>query len=259
MRGKRYKKAQKFLSFYETSFDFRSPFPVLIDGTFCFLALKMKINLREQLPKYLGAECQLLTTTCCLHETTNLGPELHGALCVLKQFSLAPCNHQEKPLPASACLETLTRGGNTEKFLIASQDLDLQDKLRKKAGVPILYLHHHSLTLEKPSEKSLEVARTRQNEKLEPSGYQKDVIGEMKKRELGETSASLPPKRKRKGPKQPNPLSCKKSKKDKLVKSLQVEMKVGKSKGRRRHKRINMCDALKNIHAKLVKQAEANS
>ena len=73
MKITRYKKAQKVLTFYQNNFHFVEPYQVVIDGTFALLALRMKINIKEQIPKYLGAECDIFTTTCCLHETENLG------------------------------------------------------------------------------------------------------------------------------------------------------------------------------------------
>lgn len=142
MKITRYKKAQKVLSFYESNFGFREPYQVVVDGTFTLAALKMRISIREQLPKYLAAECNLTTTSCCLQETKNLGitrphavrvewphlfvpfllgPDLHAAYCILQQFCLIPCGHEEKALPASACLDTMTRKGNSEKLFVVTQ------------------------------------------------------------------------------------------------------------------------------------------
>lgn len=73
MKVKRYKKAQKYLSFYRNNFGFRAPYHVLVDGTFCQAALKNKINLSEQIPKYLCDTVRLLTTVCVVTETEKLG------------------------------------------------------------------------------------------------------------------------------------------------------------------------------------------
>lgn len=62
MKIKRQKQAKKTLSFYKYNFNFREPFQILIDGTFCQAALKNKIQIKEQLPKYLMGEIQLCTT-----------------------------------------------------------------------------------------------------------------------------------------------------------------------------------------------------
>lgn len=62
MKIKRQKQAKKTLSFYKYNFSFREPFQILIDGTFCQAALKNKIQIKEQMPKYLMGEVQLCTT-----------------------------------------------------------------------------------------------------------------------------------------------------------------------------------------------------
>lgn len=62
MKIKRQKQAKKTISFYKYSFNLREPFQILVDGTFCQAALKNKIQIKEQLPKYLMGEVQLCTT-----------------------------------------------------------------------------------------------------------------------------------------------------------------------------------------------------
>lgn len=62
MKIKRQKQAKKTISFYKFNFDFREPFQILIDGTFCQAALKNQIQIKEQMPKYLMGEVQLCTT-----------------------------------------------------------------------------------------------------------------------------------------------------------------------------------------------------
>lgn len=62
MKIKRQKQAKKAISFYKYNFNFREPFQILIDGTFCQAALKNKIQIKEQLPKYLMGEVRLCTT-----------------------------------------------------------------------------------------------------------------------------------------------------------------------------------------------------
>ena len=73
MKVKRYKSARKILTFYKNHFDIQCPYHVLVDGTFCKTALKFKMNISEQLPKYLDAEVRLCTTTCVLAECKALG------------------------------------------------------------------------------------------------------------------------------------------------------------------------------------------
>lgn len=65
MKITRQKHAKKNMGFYKHNFQFREPFQVLVDGTFCHAALRNKIQIREQLPGYLGGATQLCTTRYC--------------------------------------------------------------------------------------------------------------------------------------------------------------------------------------------------
>lgn len=68
MKITRYKRAQRNLAFFRNHFHFHPPYQVLLDGTFCQAALKNKVNITEQMPKYLSDEVKLLTTVCCVNE-----------------------------------------------------------------------------------------------------------------------------------------------------------------------------------------------
>ena len=70
---KRRNQVKKMLFFYKTNFGFEPPYKVLIDGTFCKEALVYKVNIREQLPKYLEADARLLTTACAKAECEKYG------------------------------------------------------------------------------------------------------------------------------------------------------------------------------------------
>ncbi len=143
MKIKRYKHARKILSFYKTHFGLRQPyqiignikpgltvftftssclFPNAVDGTFCQAALKGKIQIKEQLPKYLGGPIMLgvlltlfthyiitliiflVTTKCILQELQSLGSELKGAYYIANRFQQRSCGHRTK-LPAAQCID----------------------------------------------------------------------------------------------------------------------------------------------------------
>ena len=73
MKGKRQKHQRKCLTFYQKNFGHKPPYKLLIDGTFCKAALKFKVNIMEQMPKYLEAEVRYFTTKCCIAECEALG------------------------------------------------------------------------------------------------------------------------------------------------------------------------------------------
>lgn len=62
MKITRQKHAKKHLGFFRNNFGVREPYQILLDGTFCQAALQGRIQLREQLPRYLMGETQLCTT-----------------------------------------------------------------------------------------------------------------------------------------------------------------------------------------------------
>ena len=100
--------------------------------------------------------------------------------------------------------------------------------MRALPGTPLLYLHGNSPTLEKPSE----LTKDKVEEEGDTRGLtpqQAKSIKAMKKQVFGEPEP-VKPKKKRKGPKGPNPLSCKKKKKKKSNDPLRgVKDKIVKS------------------------------
>lgn len=147
MKIKRQKQAKKTLSFYKYNFNFREPFQILIDGTFCQAALKNKIQIKEQLPKYLMGEIQLCTTkwvaptfattqsrnsgkiktlmlffrSCALKELETLGKDLYGAKLILQRFQVRNCAHYKSPVAASECLLSMLEKTNPHHYFVATQ------------------------------------------------------------------------------------------------------------------------------------------
>ena len=145
MKVTRIRRVKKILNFYKNNFGIEPPFRVLVDGTFAFRALKAKVNIANELPKYLSpagsrsvesgsaqinidslesgspaststSNCEILTTNCCLKELESLGPQGNGALCVVRQYPLKPCGYVE-PLPPMHCLLSILRKG---KFKVST-------------------------------------------------------------------------------------------------------------------------------------------
>ncbi|XP_063903258.1 rRNA-processing protein UTP23 homolog [Zophobas morio] len=225
MKIKRYKKVNKHLNFYVNNFGFRHPYQVLVDGTFCFAALNNKVNISDNIPRYLQGELKLLTTQCAVIEMENLGSKLSGALIVLKQYPVHKCGHEGKPIVASKCLLSMLGNCNPNHYIVASQDRDLQNNVRNLVGVPLLYLHGKTPVLEQPSNVSVEAAK----DNLGGISMSERQMIEKLKLENGMVSDNRD-KLKKKKKKGPNPLSCKKKKKQ------SVEGKVVKS-GERKVKR----------------------
>ncbi|XP_077207736.1 rRNA-processing protein UTP23 homolog [Paroedura picta] len=233
MKITRQKHAKKHMGFYRFSFGFREPFQVLLDGTFCHAALRNKIQIREQLPGYLAGPTQLCTTRCVLKELESLGKELYGAKLIAQRCQVRHCSHFKEPVSGSACLLSMVEGGNPHHYFIATQDQVLGSKVKKRAGIPLLFIIQNTMVLDKPSAKSLAAAQTMQTNRLIPE-HQKLSITQLKEQQgLGKASESR--KRKRKRVSGPNPLSCLKKKKKKTQETPQPS--AAKKKKRKRSKR----------------------
>ncbi|KAK2582628.1 hypothetical protein KPH14_004910 [Odynerus spinipes] len=243
MKTSRHKKARKYLAFYINNFKFRQPYQVLIDGTFAFAALENKFNIQEQLPKYFQAETKLLTTPCIILETEKLGSfnkAVTGAMQIIKQYAIHKCGHEKQPITGSKCLRSMIAKNNPSRYIIATQDRELQERLRKIPGVPLMYLHGKAPTLETPSEASQKYAENARK-KLGMSAWEKENMQALKK-EAGLLNEAEPKRKKRKKS-GPNPLSClKKKKKPQVATPASEQKKSGKI---RKKKKIKMASHVK--------------
>ncbi|XP_060516697.1 rRNA-processing protein UTP23 homolog [Cylas formicarius] len=159
MKIRRYKKLNKTLGFFINNFGFRQPYQLLVDGTFCYAALNNKVNVADNIPKYLQGETKLITTQCSIIELEKLGHKLNGALLILKQYVVHKCGHEGKPIPGSKCLLSMLGKDNKSHYVLCTQDRELQNEVRSLPGVPLLYLHMKTPVLEKASSISVEMAK----------------------------------------------------------------------------------------------------
>lgn len=257
MRVKRLKHCKKFVNFYKTTFGFREPFQILVDLTFCQFALNFKINIKEQVPKYIEGDSQLYTTNCILEEGKLLGTPLYGAVLICKQFKLRKCGH-DKPVSAQECIRSMIGKANDHHLFVASQDNELRDELRKIPGVPLLRIHYNALVLEKPSRDTVSEAKKIDTDKVTASEYEQERIDKLKRIKglVTEDKDQKPKKRKVKGV---NPLAMKKKKKKSGLGGF-AGVKAGKhaeetSKKRKRNK----TKIAKHVLEELQKQKSLSS
>nr|XP_060631789.1 rRNA-processing protein UTP23 homolog [Anolis sagrei ordinatus] len=236
MKITRQKHAKRNMGFYKYNFGFREPFQVLLDGTFCQAALRNKIQIREQLPGYLGGATQLCTTRCVLKELESLGKELYGAKLIAQRFQVRHCSHFKSPVSGSACLLSMTEGDNPHHYFTATQDQTLAKKIKKRVGIPLLFIIQNTIVLDKPSAASLASVQAMQTSQLIPE-HQKESISRLKE-EQGLVKTSEGKKRKRKRIAGPNPLSClKKKKKNKSQEATQPATTKKKVKRNRKKRK----------------------
>lgn len=248
MKIKRYKKAERFMSLYKNNFGFREPYQILLDGTFCQVALSHKVNIQDQLPRYLSGQCKMLTTNCVVEEAKRLGKPLHGAYLVISQFPQHNCGH-DQPVSASRCLSSfIIDSKNKDHYLVATQDHSLRAKISKHAVCPLIKLANNALVVEKPPAHIIKKI-SRSHEYI-ANRLRRDEISnleELKKEENIEKPVAPKPKKKRKGPKGPNPLSCMKKKKRVISEQHKSGSDPIKPGPKRKRKKVHIARHVKNL------------
>jgi U3 small nucleolar RNA-associated protein 23 len=165
--------------------------------------------LDEQLKNYLQMETRLLTTPCIIIETEKLGPKLQNVVQKLKSLQLNKCGHEKKPLSGAECIKAIVKENH---YVIATQDRDLQEWIRRQIGIALLYLHNVVPHLDEPSEASKKFINRKSKASTKVSSFEDKRLLQIKKKEgLIEEPKVIKP-RKMKKLKGPNPLSCKKKK-----------------------------------------------
>ncbi|XP_046675488.1 rRNA-processing protein UTP23 homolog isoform X2 [Homalodisca vitripennis] len=211
-----------------------------IDGK-TFKMQSNKLNIQEQLPKYLG-DVKLLTTPCVIVETELLGKVAFGAMRVVKQFSVHRCSHTNQPVSGSQCFQSMLGENNPSRYIIATQDRDLQEIVRNIPGTPLIYLHQRTPHLEEPSPLTARMALEKTNQRFGVSQLDSMKLSALKTATFGEETKVTSKKRKMKGG--PNPLSCKKKKKS-LAGNKEPITTENSDKPRRKRKRIKLAKHVK--------------
>lgn len=93
--------------------------------------------------------------------------------------------------------------------LIATQDVKVRNKLRKLPGLPILFLNRNVVVMDTPSEASKLAAKRAQASEGTLSQSDRAAMRALLGTDKGAAGPARPGKKKRRGPKEPNPLSCK--------------------------------------------------
>lgn len=189
----------------------------------------------------------------------NAEPKNPALIEQAKTFERRRCNHHtlEKPLSTMDCLKDVVdpkeNRTNKHRYVVATQDEDVRAFMRRIPGVPMIYIHRSVMILE-PMANSTEKFRSREEKGKFKAGLRDSGSQVLGKRSRGSDEAidqegsdqnegqQVEQKKKRKrGPKGPNPLSVKKAKKsthDSLaVKPPQRSLQENEDKSTRKRKR----------------------
>lgn len=171
-----------------------------------------------------------------------------------KTFERRRCNHHTLPEPLSAeeCINSVVdpkdSGTNKNRYIVASQDGKIRAIMRRKAGVPLIYINRSVMIMEPMGQKTEEVREMEERGKVRAGlkgrrGQAPDSALLKRKRSdedehgegddepeneehadiTGKSDGKPAPKKTRKGPKGPNPLSIKKSKKKPTDAEVELE------------------------------------
>ncbi|TKA83833.1 hypothetical protein B0A55_00138 [Friedmanniomyces simplex] len=261
MRAKRSKQYRKLMQQYAMSFGFREPYQVLVDADIIQAAARFKMKLGVLLAGALHGEIKPMITQCCIRHlydapttTDQEKREKEGWIDVAKQAERRRCGHHEldEPLGTLECLMSVVdpkgSGKNRNRYVVATQDVEVRQSMRRVAGVPLMYVNRSVMILEPMASKSEKLREAEERGKLKAGLVSRRPTGAGGKRKRGdkeeeddeeveeeemperaraiaaaeanggrERAGSEPvakKKRKVKGPKGPNPLSMRKTKKE---------------------------------------------
>lgn len=165
-----------------------------------------------------------VVTGCTMDELRRMdqagigGDAMSGSVFIAKRFELRNCRHKASPdFTSSHCIKDLIADSNPHHYGVAAQNAELREGLREILGVPLLFVNRGVLLMEQPAKKTLSHAKSLELQKLKPAEFELKAITA----KLGEEASTPTPidklkkKKKMKGRKQPNPLSVKKTSKNK--------------------------------------------
>lgn len=169
-------------------------------------------------------------TQCSMRHLYNAEPKNAALIEQAKTYERRRCNHHtlENPLSTMDCLKEVVDGKgnhtNKHRYVVASQDGDIRAFMRQIPGVPLIYINRSVMILE-PMANSTEKVKMKEDKDKFRAGLKGSrggqVLGkrtrdsEEPRDGIGEDDKQPDElkKKKQRGPKGPNPLSVKKSKK----------------------------------------------
>lgn len=232
MRGKRSKQYKKLMQQYGLSFGFREPYQVLVDADMIRDADKFKMDLIGGLERTLHGQVKPMITQCSMRHlyAVSKEPGVSYLIDKAKTYERRRCNHlpedYPEPLSTRECLASVvdpkSNKTNKHRYVVASQELEVRKHMRGIMGVPLVYIARSVMIMEPMADATAGTREMEEKSKFR-DGLKNRGSGSLKrKREDGGEAVEkqnpaeddvLKKLKKRKGPKEPNPLSVKKPKK----------------------------------------------
>lgn len=123
------------------------PFHILLDTNFINFSIKNKLDVMTSLMDCLYAKCIPYLTDCVVGELEKMGQRYRVALKICRdaRFERLKCSH--KGTYADDCL--VNRVQAHKCYIVATCDRDLQRRIRKIPGVPIMYVKSRRYAVER--------------------------------------------------------------------------------------------------------------
>lgn len=133
--------------FFQYNTQLGPPYHILVDTNFINFSIKNKLDIIQNMMECLYAKCTPYITDCVMGELEKLGQKYKLALRIIKdpRFERLKCLH--KGTYADDCL--VNRVTQHKCYIVATNDKDLKQRIRKIPGVPIMYVSQHRYTIER--------------------------------------------------------------------------------------------------------------
>jgi len=238
MRGKRSKQYRKLMQQYGMSFGFREPYQVLVDADIIKDADRFKMDLIGGLERTLHGQVKPMITQCSMRHlyAASTEPGVSFLIEKAKLFERRRCDHRPEdypePLSTKECLASVVdpKGSKTNKhrYVVASQELEVRKHMRGIMGVPLVYINRSVMIMEPMAGATAETREREERGKFRAGlkGVRGSGSQGMKRKrgddgeaidsgpQAGAEDGTVKKKvKQRNGPKGPNPLSIKSSKK----------------------------------------------
>lgn len=141
-----------------------------------------------------------------------MGKELYGAKLIAQKCQVRNCPHFKDAVSGSECLLSMVEDGNPHHYFVATQDQNLSVKVKKKPGIPLMFIIQNTMVLDRPSPKTIAFVKAVESGQL-VSVHEKQSIKQLKEEQGLVKNPEQGRRKKRKKISGPNPLSCLKKKK----------------------------------------------
>merc|ERR1712226_284653 len=133
--------------FFKYNTQLGPPYHVILDTNFVNFSIRNKLDIFNSLFACLNAKVIPYVTKCVQAELETLGEKYKLALKLLKddRIKTLHCTHQGNY--ADDCI--IKRVEQHKCYIVATCDRDLKRRIRKIAGVPIMYISAHKYCIER--------------------------------------------------------------------------------------------------------------